>query len=179
MPIDAFLCPGHVSVIIGTRAYAGIAADYGRPCVVAGFEPAQMLEGIQRILKQLRAGQAEVDNVYGVAVTDVGNPVAGQYVEDVFEVGPAEWRAIGTIPGSGLELRESYRQFDACTQLNLTLGENCEPAGCRCGEVIQGKATPAECRLFGKDCTTTNPVGPCMVSSEGTCAAHFRYGRRN
>lgn len=176
--VDGFLCPGHVSVIIGSQAYGVIASEYGKPCVIAGFESRQMLEGILRLVRQVREGRACVENAYGVAVTGEGNRTAWQFVEDVFEPGDAEWRALGTIPGSGLVLRESYRDFDAVERLGLSVGENYEPSGCRCGEVIQGRATPEQCALFGVGCTPSQPVGPCMVSSEGTCAAYYKYGKR-
>ncbi|MBU0637854.1 MAG: hydrogenase formation protein HypD, partial [Planctomycetes bacterium] len=176
VPIDGFLCPGHVSVIIGAQAYAGIARDFGKPCVIAGFEPKQMLEGVLLLVRQCAARRAEVENAYGAAVTESGNRVAWRFVEQVFQAADAEWRALGTIPGSGLVLREKYRDFDAVARLGLQIGSSDEPAGCRCGEVIQGKAEPSECPLFGSRCTPTDPIGPCMVSSEGTCAAHHKYG---
>ncbi len=178
VPIDGFLCPGHVSVIIGARAYGPIAEDYGKPCVVAGFEPVNMLEGILALVRQAAAGEAFVENVYGVAVSDEGNEIARKMIDDVFAPAPAVWRAIGTIDASGLELREEYRRFDARERFGVTLGEDYEPPGCRCGEVIQGKVTPADCSLFARQCTPVAPVGPCMVSSEGTCAAWYKYNRR-
>jgi len=175
--VDGFLCPGHVSVIIGSHAYVPVASQYGKPCVIAGFEPRQMLEGVLRLVQQVRVGDARVENVYGVAVTEQGNRTAWGFVEEVFEPGDAEWRAIGTIPGSGLLLREEYADFDAVRRLELDVGENYEPAGCRCGDVIQGKANPEQCPLFANACTPAQPVGPCMVSSEGSCAAYYKYGR--
>ena len=176
VPIDGFLCPGHVSVIIGADAYRPIADRYGKPCVVAGFEPRQMLEGILHLVRQIARGDARVENVYGVAVTDNGNAVALQCVEEVFTPAPAVWRAIGTLPDSGLELRPKYRRFDALQQFGVSMGPDVSPAGCRCGDVIQGKALPPECPHFGKGCTPVSPVGPCMVSTEGTCAAWHKYG---
>ena len=177
VPIDGFLCPGHVSVVIGSGAYRPIVAQYGKPCVVAGFEPDQMLCGILRLLKQVTRSEPAVENVYGVAVTEEGNPAARRCMEAVFEPADTVWRAMGTLPASGLALRERYGRFDAVSRFDLTIGEDYDPPGCRCGQVIQGKAEPMECTLFGKECTPTNPVGPCMVSSEGTCAAWFKYGR--
>ena len=177
VPVDGFLCPGHVSVVIGAAAYRVIAERYGKPCVVAGFEPRQMLEGILHLARQVAAGEARVENVYGVAVTDEGNAVARRVVDAVFEPAPAVWRAIGTLPASGLELREPYRRFDAAAHFGVAIGPDVSPPGCRCGDVIQGKATPADCALFGVACTPMKPVGPCMVSSEGTCAAWFKYQR--
>ena len=177
VPIDGFLCPGHVSIIIGANAYQPLATDYGKPCVVAGFEPLQMLEGIRAIVNQLAAGAAEVGNVYGVAVTDEGNAPARGFMDQVFQPGDAVWRAIGTIPASGLDLRDDFRRFDARERFGVQEGPDVCPPGCLCGDVIQGKITPDRCGLFGATCTPIKPVGPCMVSSEGTCAAWYKYGR--
>ena len=176
VPIDGFLCPGHVSVIIGAAAYRPIAEEYGKPCVVAGFEPRQMLEGILHLVRQVAGGAARVENVYGVAVTEEGNAVARHRIEEVFVPEPTTWRAMGVLPESGLALREKYKRFDALERFGLTLGPDVSPPGCRCGEVIQGKAMPLECALFGEKCTPVEPVGPCMVSSEGACAAWYKYG---
>ncbi len=176
VPIDGFLCPGHVSIIIGARAYQPIVEVHRRPCVVAGFEAQNMLEGILHIVEQIRRGEARLENVYGVAVTDAGNTVAQQWLERVFEPGDTVWRAMGTIAESGLVLRAAYRAYDALARFGLSIGEDYDPPGCRCGEVIQGKLDPSECTLFGTTCTPTRPVGPCMVSSEGTCAAWHKYG---
>ena len=178
VPINGFLCPGHVSVIIGAGAYRPIAERYGKPCVVAGFEPRQMLEGILHLVRQVARGESRVENVYGVAVTEAGNAVARRWIREVFAPAPTVWRAMGTLPDSGLELRPKYRRFDAAEHFSLTIGLDTSPAGCRCGEVIQGKATPFDCSLFGKSCTPVEPVGPCMVSSEGTCAAWYKYRSR-
>ena len=177
VPIDGFLCPGHVSIIIGADAYLPIAAQYHKPCVVAGFEPKNMLEAIGHIARQVAAGDASVENVYGVAVTAAGNVVARQVVDRVFEPTDAVWRAMGTLPASGLRLRDAYRRFDAVEQLGVEIGPDVCPPGCLCGEVIQGKVEPAQCALFGNACTPVEPVGPCMVSSEGTCAAWYKYNR--
>ena len=177
VPIDGFLCPGHVSVVIGARAYRPIVNDYFKPCVIAGFEPAQMVNGILHLVQQVAQGRASLENVYEVAVTDEGNKVAQRLMEQVFEPAPAIWRAMGVIPDSGLELRQAYRRFDALSQFDLTIGPDYDPLGCRCGEVIQGKVEPAKCSLFGIQCTPIKPIGPCMVSSEGTCAAWYKYGR--
>jgi len=175
--IDGFLCPGHVSVVIGAGAYEPIARRHGRPCVVAGFEPAGMLAGIAAILRQLAAREARVENAYGVAVRQEGNAAALRLIDEVFAPAPADWRAIGTIPASGMELRGRYAAYDARRRFGVELGGNYEPPGCRCGQVIQGLLDPPECALFGGACTPTAPVGPCMVSSEGTCAAWYKYRR--
>lgn len=176
VPIDGFLCPGHVTIVIGSDAYLPVAERFGKACVVAGFESGQMLLGLLRLLEQCARGEARVENVYGVAATSEGNQAARECMFKVFEPADTVWRAMGTIPGSGLELRAAYRKFDAVSQLALTIGEDYEQPGCRCGEVIQGKLLPKDCGLFGKTCTPSLPVGPCMVSSEGTCAAWYKYG---
>lgn len=178
IPIDGFLCPGHVSVVLGTGAYEPIARDYHRPCVVAGFELENMLAGIAAIAAQVAAGAARVENVYTAVVRPEGNPAARALIEKVFQPGDDLWRALGNIPASGMALRDEFGDVDAMARFNLTMGSDVHPPGCRCGEVIQGKLTPAECRLFATTCTPQRPVGPCMVSSEGTCAAWFRYNRR-
>jgi hydrogenase expression/formation protein HypD len=175
VPIDGFLCPGHVSVIIGAGAYRPIAQGHRKPCVVAGFEPANMLRGILGLLSQLADGRAEVENVYEVAVSEAGNEIARKMIGEVFQVAPAVWRAMGTIDASGLALRNRFRRFDALERFGVAMGEDYEPAGCRCGQVIQGKVEPPACALFGRACTPLTPVGPCMVSSEGACAAWYKY----
>lgn len=177
LPLDGFLCPGHVSVIIGEDGYAPVTQGYMKPCVIAGFEPIGMVNGIQALLEQISDGKNEVENVYGVVVTKAGNKVALDYLKEVYEPKDSIWRAIGVIPESGLEFREDYRQFDALSRFDLEIGPDYDPPGCLCGEVIQGKVLPKECTLFANGCTPTDPVGPCMVSSEGTCAAWYKYGR--
>lgn len=174
--IDGFLLPGHVSVIIGADAYRPIVDTYGKPCVVAGFEPVGMLRAILELVEQVASGQAKLTNAYSEAVTGAGNTVAQQWIEEVFRPAAADWRAMGTIPESGLALRADYGRFDALERFGLEVGPDYEPEGCRCGEVIRGKAQPIECGLFGTGCTPSGPVGPCMVSSEGSCAAWHKYG---
>lgn len=178
IPIDGFLCPGHVSVIIGSGAYRPIAEKFHKPCVVAGFESAGMLDAILHLCRQVVAGEACVENVYSAAVTEEGNLVARALAEKVFQPGPALWRAMGELPASGLDLRDEFKNFDALEHFDLSIGPDVCPPGCRCGEVIQGKASPADCPLFAKTCTPIKPVGPCMVSAEGTCAAWYKYGRK-
>ncbi len=173
--LDGFLCPGHVSVIIGAEAYRGIVTDYRMPCVVCGFEPPQILAGIVHLLRQVVGGAARLENVYGAAVTPAGNRVALGLLADVFSPAATPWRELGTIPDSGLELRPRYRRFDAAARFALNVNEDIDNPACRCGLVIQGKLDPPECRLFGRGCTPLTPIGPCMVSSEGTCAAWYRY----
>ncbi len=177
--IDAFLCPGHVSVIIGAGAFQEIVDDYSRPCVVAGFEPLQIIESIAEICRQLSAGKPELKSLYGAVVTDKGNVAAQQIIEQCFDPVDGYWRGLGKIPGSTLQLKEAYRQFDAFERFGLSDEPGEDKSGCRCGEVLCGLIEPKQCALFGSQCTPEKPVGPCMVSSEGTCAAWYKYGRRN
>jgi len=177
VPIDAFLCPGHVSVILGAEAYRPVVERFVRPCVVTGFEPPNMLRGLLHIARQLRDSRAELENVYSVAVTDHGNPHAKQLIDRVFVADNVTWRGLGDIPESGLAFRPAYQRFDALRRFEIRLGEDHEPPGCLCAEVIQGKVDPPSCRLFATACTPMRPIGPCMVSSEGTCAAWFKYHR--
>ena len=179
VPIDGFLCPGHVSVVIGSQAYLEVVEQYHKPCVVAGFEAGQILRGLLRIVEQAAAGAAKVENVYELAVQEEGNPVALGLIHKVFRPGPTVWRAIGSIPDSGLVLREEFQAFCALDRFGIEIGQDYDPPGCRCGEVIQGKVDPQDCPLFADRCTPTKPVGPCMVSSEGTCAAVFKYDRKS
>ncbi len=177
VPLDGFLAPGHVSVIIGSQPYNGIAQDYRRPVVVAGFEPPQVLAGLIALVQQIARGEAAVDNVYSAVVQERGNRVALELLHQVFVTADAPWRELGTIPGSGLEFAPPFRSFDALERFNVTLGEDEVHPLCRCGEVITGRAEPIECPAFAEQCTPLNPIGPCMVSSEGTCAAWYKYNR--
>lgn len=174
--LDGFLCPGHVSVIIGAGAYRPIVESHGKPCVVAGFEPPQVLRGLLHLMRQVRAGEARLENVYPVAVSETGNATALALLDEVFTVSDSVWRELGEIPSSGLSLAPRYERFDAQRRFGLTRGpERINPA-CLCGRVIQGLVEPPECSLFRHGCTPLTPIGPCMVSSEGTCAAWFKYG---
>lgn len=175
VPLDGFLCPGHVSVIIGARAYAPIVDEFSRPCVVAGFEPLQMLRGISHLLLQIAHGCAHLENVYAAAVTDSGNTTAQRLLSDVFVVSDAAWRELGVIPQSGLELAPRFSGFNAIERFSLERGEDEDNPACICGLVIQGRAEPTDCKLFGSGCTPLQPIGPCMVSSEGACAAWYKY----
>jgi len=174
--IDAFLCPGHVSVIIGYGAFAEIVEDFGRPCVVAGFEPLQIIEGIGEICRQLTAGKAELKSIYNAVVTEKGNIAAQKIIDECFEAVDGYWRGLGKIEKSTLKLKDKYSRFDALTRFNITEIPGEERKGCRCGEVLCGLIEPPECGLFGQNCTPQEPIGPCMVSSEGACAAWFKYG---
>lgn len=173
--VDALLCPGHVSAIIGADAYLPLAKDFNLHCAVAGFEPADILAGILSLVKQCSAERAEVSNCYTRAVSAQGNIRAQELIAQVFEAADSDWRGLGMIPQSGLELRESYQHFDAIQFLTLPETPATAPKGCRCGDVLKGQILPPDCPLYGKRCTPTLPVGPCMVSHEGTCAAYYQY----
>lgn len=176
--IDAYLYPGHVSAIIGTGLYEEIAGKYGIPGVVAGFEPLDILHGILSIAKMAEKSEIKVVNGYARFVKREGNPLALEKMFEVFEPVDAVWRGLGAVPRSGLGVREKYAAFDARKVFSLVEDEGKEPTGCLCGEVLKGRVLPVACGLFGKTCTPDNPTGACMVSSEGTCAAYYRYGRQ-
>jgi hydrogenase expression/formation protein HypD len=176
--VDAFLCPGHVSVITGYQAYDPIARDFARPCVVAGFDPGQIVAGVAAILEQLVDERPRAASVYD-SVSPGGNPAAMALLDEVFVAADAPWRALGTVPASGLALRETFAEFDAARRFSLPEMPSYELPGCRCGDVICGRCAPADCELFADRCTPRDPVGPCMVSSEGACAAAWKYERRS
>jgi len=173
--INAFLCPGHVSVIIGSKPYNFIAEDYHIPCVISGFEPMDILESIATIIRQINKGIAEVEIQYRRVVREEGNPTAVKLMYEVFDKSDSLWRGLGNISGSGLKLKNKFLKFDAKTFFPVKRIKSREPAGCECGDVLKGIKKPAECRLFSKICKPENPVGPCMVSSEGSCAAYYKY----
>jgi hydrogenase expression/formation protein HypD len=176
LQLDGLLCPGHVSIITGSDMYAFLAEEYGLACAVAGFEPTDILQAVLALVKQVQAGKPRVDNCYGRVVTKEGNLKAREIVAQVFEPVDSDWRGLGMIAKSGLGLRKEFAAFDITKQLNITIAPSKEPKGCRCGEILKGICQPTDCPLFGKRCTPGSPVGPCMVSSEGTCAAWHRYG---
>ncbi|MCR5813895.1 MAG: hydrogenase formation protein HypD [Desulfovibrio sp.] len=173
--VDAFLLPGHVSTVIGLAPYAFLARDYQVPGVVSGFEPADILLALCELAKARKEGRPCVRNAYPRGVDDMGNPRACALMEQVFEPKDALWRGLGRIPESGLKIRSQYADFDACERFALTFRPVKAIAGCRCGEVLKGAITPADCPLFGRRCTPQAPVGPCMVSTEGSCAAWYKY----
>lgn len=173
--VDGFLLPGHVSVIIGLEAYRPFFERYRIPCVVSGFEAVDILHSILLLIEQIESREPRLENGYPRAVTTPGNQKAQQMILQVFESVDASWRGIGSIPDSGLKIREAFSAFDAKIEFELEVPEAPEPAGCVCGQILAGLKTPPECSLYRKVCTPTDPVGPCMVSSEGTCAAYFRY----
>jgi hydrogenase expression/formation protein HypD len=174
--IDAFLCPGHVSTIIGSGAFAEIVENYRRPCVVAGFEPLQIMEGLAEIGRQLAAAAPELKSVYKAVVTEKGNLAAQRIIAECFEPVDGYWRGLGRIAKSTLALKQKYGRFDAFRRFGLEDRPGKEMHGCRCGEVLCGLIEPRDCPLFATRCTPSTPIGPC--SSEGTCAAWFKYGRR-
>lgn len=173
--IDGFICPGHVSTIIGSQPYEFIPREYGIPCVIAGFEPLDILQAIDMLLEQVSTGEPRVDIQYSRAVRKEGNPIALKYLSTVFEVTDTCWRGIGIIPRSGLKLCQQYQRFDAEQAFKIVTRPPKEAAGCRCGDILRGVSTPPECCLFAKVCTPEHPVGSCMVSTEGTCAAWYLY----
>jgi hydrogenase expression/formation protein HypD len=174
--IDGFLCPGHVSVVAGAGVFSFLAERFRTPCVVAGFEPEDILEAIIMLVAQKEEGRSALEIGYKRAVTMEGNQAAQRIMSAVFTECDSEWRGLGVIPGSGLMLADPYASFDAARRLGVAVGSGRSAAGCRCGDVLRGSITPPECTLFGRSCTPAHPVGPCMVSSEGTCAAYARYG---
>jgi hydrogenase expression/formation protein HypD len=176
--IDGFMCPGHVSVVIGASAYRFVAEDHHVPCVVTGFEPLDMVAGVEMLLRQIAAGRAEVEIQYSRSVGWGGNREALAVVEEVLEPCDAEWRGLGTIARSGLRIRPKYSDHDAARLLDgVSIPSPIENPGCICGEILGGMKVPYDCALFARSCTPSSPVGACMVSSEGTCAAYYKYAR--
>ena len=175
--VDGLLLPGHVSVIIGVDAYRPLVRRHAMPCVVAGFEAVDLLQALVRLLEQIRESRPRLENAYPRAVTERGNTKALAMMEEVFRPCDARWRGIGPIADSGLAIRDRFAAFDAARVFGLEVRVVPEPPGCACGEILTGGKTPPQCRLYGKGCTPAHPVGPCMVSSEGTCAAYYRYHR--
>ncbi|MDD5806684.1 MAG: hydrogenase formation protein HypD, partial [Eggerthellales bacterium] len=161
--------------IIGMEPYRFLAEKYHIPGVITGFEPLDLLQGIAMLMRQLHEGRAEIENAYARGVMPQGNPVALAAIDEVFQTCTATWRGLGPIPGSGYRIREEYARFDAIRQFQPEIEPTQDPKGCRCGDVLRGIMAPNECPLFRKVCSPENPVGPCMVSSEGSCAAYYRY----
>jgi hydrogenase expression/formation protein HypD len=177
--IDGFILPGHVSVIIGTDAYHSLFEKYQFPCTVAGFEPVDILKAISSLVDQIESQHPMLDNTYERAVTSQGNIKAGNIIKQVFEYTDTAWRGLGIIPQSGLKIRETFEAFDAQKVFDVRVPQLDEPEGCGCGNVLKGTVLPPDCPLFGNICTPVSPVGPCMVSTEGTCSAYYRYHRNN
>jgi hydrogenase expression/formation protein HypD len=181
MVLDGFVGPGHVSMVIGIHPYDFIAEDFGKPLVVAGFEPLDLLQSVLMVLQQIRDGRAEIENQYARVVPEHGNPVSIAAMAEVYEPRPSfEWRGLGEIEESGLRIREGYSDWDAEVKFGVgyAKGERSvqEPEGCECGAVMTGRMKPVQCPMFGKGCTPEMPLGALMVSSEGACAAYYQYG---
>jgi hydrogenase expression/formation protein HypD len=176
--VDGFILPGHVSTMIGLAPYCFVAHEYKKPAVVTGFEAGEIIEGILMIVRQIAQGRAEVENAYPSVVKTEGNPRALEILNDIFEPTDAYWRGIGVLPGTGLKLREKYREFDAEARFHPGSTGIAEPELCSCGDILRGVKVPTECPLFGTGCTPESPVGPCMVSTEGSCSAYYKYGHR-
>lgn len=172
--IDGFILPGHVSTIIGTKPYQFISREFGRPAVITGFEPLDILQGIWMLVKQIEENRAAIEIQYRRVVHEEGNPVAMRKLYEVFENGEGHWRGIGLIPDSGYRFKESYKEMDV-RNFDVEVEPSKEHPECLCGEVLQGVRTPLECRLFKVVCHPENPVGPCMVSIEGTCHTYFKF----
>lgn len=176
--IEGFVGPAHVSIIIGSDPYAKFAAEYQKPVVIAGFEPLDVLQAILMLVRQVNEGRAEVENEFIRAVTPTGNRNAQALMDEVFELREAfEWRGLGTMPLSALRIREAYRAFDAEHRFHLAYKAVPDNKACECGAILRGVKEPKDCKIFGTVCTPENPIGSCMVSSEGACAAHYTYGR--
>jgi hydrogenase expression/formation protein HypD len=174
--LDGIIGPGHVTTVIGSEAWRFLPDDYTIPVAIAGFEPLDILRAILALVEMIEEGKPDVANAYARSVRPEGNPAAQQVMERVFEIADADWRGFGTVPASGLRLREEYARFDAGRAFPVEVEPAREPPGCRCGEILRGVLRPPDCPLFARACTPEHPVGPCMVSAEGACAAYYRYG---
>jgi hydrogenase expression/formation protein HypD len=176
--LDGFIGPGHVSTVVGARPFEFIPADYGKPLVIAGFEPLDVLQAVRMILAQLADGRCEVENEYTRVVPYEGNRRALEVLAEVFALRPHfEWRGMGFISQSGLKLSDAYADFDAELRYSVPGVRVADPKACQCGEVLKGVIKPWECKVFGTACTPERPIGTCMVSSEGACAAYYNFGR--
>lgn len=178
VPIDGFIGPAHVSIVIGSAPYEHFADEYRKPVVIAGFEPLDVMQAILMLVRQINEGRAEVENEFVRAVTSEGNLTAQAMVSEVFELRPSfEWRGLGEVPYSALRIRPAYEKFDAEKRYRLAYQPVADNKACECGAILRGVKRPTDCKLFGTVCTPENPMGSCMVSSEGACAAHYSYGR--
>ncbi|MBF0203103.1 MAG: hydrogenase formation protein HypD [Desulfamplus sp.] len=173
--INGFILPGHVSVITGIHGYRDVFEKYRIPSVIAGFEPVDILKAIFMLAKQNQSGIPSLENGYERAVSEDGNTKAREIMNQVFQTSDTIWRGIGEIPQSGMKLKTTYNRFNALEKFHIELRDSPEPAGCACGQILMGLKTPEDCSMYGRKCTPAHPVGPCMVSSEGSCAAHYRY----
>jgi hydrogenase expression/formation protein HypD len=178
VPIDGFVGPAHVSIVIGSAPYEHFAQEYRKPVVIAGFEPLDVMQAVLMLVRQVNAGRAEVENQFARAVTSEGNLAAQRVVAEVFELRERfEWRGLGEVPYSALRIRERWAAFDAERRFGLAYAPVPDHKACECGAILRGVKHPRDCKLFGTVCTPENPMGSCMVSSEGGCAAHYAYGR--
>ena len=177
--IDGFILPGHVSTVIGQRQYEFIAKDFRMPAVITGFEVVDILEGIQLLLEMVKNNKPQIKIEYERSVVAEGNKIAQRIIFDVFEKDDVEWRGLGTIKQSGLKLRKEFKEFDVDNVIKVKLKPSKENPQCICGNVIKGLSQPLDCKLFARKCTPEKPVGPCMVSTEGTCAAYYKYGEQH
>ena len=177
LKLDGFMAPGHVSAIIGAKPYESLVEKYGKPCVITGFESLDILQGIKLLVRQHATGSSKVEVQYKRIVKYEGNKIAKTVMSEIFSEADTNWRGIGVIPKSGLTLSGPYSDFNALLRFKTDISYSREPAGCRCGEVLKGIIKPAKCGLFAKKCTPEHPVGACMVSTEGTCAAYYKYER--
>lgn len=176
--IDAFLCPAHVSAIIGAKAYEPFIKENKVPCVIASFEPVEIMLGLLGILQQLRDKEARIENQYARVVKYAGNPKARGIIDLYLRPVDAAWRGLGIISESGMELKPEYKKYDASKRFGIEIKKGKTDSKCRCGDVLKGKITPQECALFSRNCKPANPVGPCMVSAEGSCAAYYKYCKK-
>jgi hydrogenase expression/formation protein HypD len=178
LPLDGFIGPAHVSTVIGSQPYEYFAEEYQRPVVIAGFEPLDVMQAILMLVRQLNEGRAEVENEFTRAVTRDGNAKAKALVAEVFELRRSfEWRGLGEVPYSALRIKDAYAAFDAEARYGITYRSVPDNKACECGAILRGVKRPSDCKVFGTVCTPENPIGSCMVSSEGACAAHYTYGR--
>jgi hydrogenase expression/formation protein HypD len=178
VPLDGFIGPAHVSAVIGTQPYEYFAEEYQRPVVIAGFEPLDVMQAILMLVRQLNDGRAAVENEFTRAVTRDGNVKAKRLVAEVFELRRTfEWRGLGEVPYSALRIKEKYRAHDAEARYGIEYRSVADNKACECGAILRGVKKPTDCKVFGTVCTPENPIGSCMVSSEGACAAHYTYGR--
>ncbi|PUA19131.1 hydrogenase formation protein HypD [Glaciimonas sp. PCH181] len=178
VPIDGFIGPAHVSIVIGSEPYVHFAEEYRKPVVIAGFEPLDVMQAILMLIRQVNEGRCEVENEFARAVSAHGNLTAQALVSEIFELRPTfEWRGLGEVPYSALRIRSAFAQFDAERRYDLAYKPVPDNKACECGAILRGVKKPVDCKIFGTVCTPENPMGSCMVSSEGACAAHYSYGR--
>lgn len=178
VPIDGFIGPAHVSIVIGSEPYANFAVQYKKPVVIAGFEPLDVMQAILMLIRQVNEGRHEVENEFVRAVSKTGNLTAQALMDEIFEMRETfEWRGLGEVPNSALRIRPKFARFDAEQRYDLTYKPVPDNKACECGAILRGVKKPTDCKIFGTVCTPENPMGSCMVSSEGACAAHYSYGR--